>query len=84
MVSNITYQSSKNISIRGKSPFKVMVVASLILIIIALKPEITFFMISSAYVVLGLLEAIPGFHKILHIFRIRHEPNDNSTKKGTS
>lgn len=65
MVSNIRYISSKAIKLRGKSPFKVMVVASLVLITIALKPEITFFTVGVAYVLLGLFEAIPGFPKLI-------------------
>lgn len=76
MVSNIKYRSSKNITIRGKSPFKVMVVASLILIIVALKPEIAFFSIGIVYIGLGLLEAIPGFSKILAPFQTKHEQNE--------
>ncbi len=61
MVSNIRYISSKAVRLRGKSPFKVMVIASLILITIALKPEVTFFTVGVLYVLFGLLEAIPGF-----------------------
>jgi CDP-diacylglycerol---serine O-phosphatidyltransferase len=65
MVSNVRYISSKALKLRGKSPFKVMVVASLILITIALKPEVTFFSIGVVYVLSGLFETIPGFPKIL-------------------
>ena len=68
MVSNIKYRSFKNIPVKGKNPFKIMVVASVVLIIIASKRELTFFLISSAYILLGLLEAIPGFNKILATF----------------
>ena len=65
MVSNVRYISTKAVKLRGKSPFKVMVIASLILITIALKPEITFFTVGVVYVLSGLLEAIPGFPKFL-------------------
>ncbi|MDY0095850.1 MAG: CDP-diacylglycerol--serine O-phosphatidyltransferase [Candidatus Vecturithrix sp.] len=76
MVSNIKYRSSKNITAKGKSPFKVMVVASIILIVVALKPEITFFLIGLAYITFGLLEAIPGFSKSLTIFRTKPAQHD--------
>ncbi|MCP4401709.1 MAG: CDP-diacylglycerol--serine O-phosphatidyltransferase [bacterium] len=65
MVSNVRYLSLKTLTLRGKSPFKVMVLASLILIIIALKPEIAFFIIGVVYMLFGLLEAIPGFTKLI-------------------
>lgn len=72
MVSNIQYLSSKTLTLRGKSPFKAMVVSSLILITIALKPEIAFFVIGVVYVTYGLLETIPGFKKF--ITSLRKEP----------
>jgi CDP-diacylglycerol--serine O-phosphatidyltransferase len=73
MVSNIKYRSSKNIKVKGKNPFKIMVVASLALIIIASKPQITFFVIASAYILFGLLEALPGFNKILVFSHLKKE-----------
>ncbi len=78
MVSNIKYRSSKNITIKGKSPFKVLVVASLILIIVALKPEVTLFFIGIVYTASGLLEAIPGFSKIVVSFRTKHGQHPKS------
>ncbi len=71
MVSNIKYRSSKNIKIKGKNPFKIMVAASLALIIIASKPQITFLLMTSAYILFGLLEAIPGFNKVLTSFHLK-------------
>jgi CDP-diacylglycerol--serine O-phosphatidyltransferase len=75
MVSNIKYRSSKNITTKGKNPFKIMVIASIILIVVALQPEITFFLIGMSYVTLGLLEAIPGFSKVFGLSRMK--PNRN-------
>ncbi|MBD3305637.1 CDP-diacylglycerol--serine O-phosphatidyltransferase [candidate division KSB3 bacterium] len=77
MVSNVKYRSAKNISPKGKSPFKIMVVASLILIIIALKPEITFFLISMGYVTFGLLEAVPGFNKLLVSLQAKYHHHED-------
>jgi CDP-diacylglycerol--serine O-phosphatidyltransferase len=73
MVSNIKYRSSKSITVKGKNPFKIMVAASLLLIIIASKPQITFFLLTSTYVVLGLLEAVPGFNRIFALHRVKKE-----------
>ena len=81
MVSNIKYRSSKNITTKGKNPFKVMVVAAIILIVVALKPEITFFLIGLAYVVFGLLEAIPGFSKSLSSLRKKPEQNEEEEEE---
>ena len=75
MVSNIRYRSSKNITTKGKSPFKIMVVATLILIIVVSKPEITFFIIGIAYTLLGLFEAIPGITKRLGSSRKESPPS---------
>ncbi len=60
MVSNIKYRSFKTFTLRKRNPFKMMVVATLALIAIASKPQVTFFMVCSSYVVFGLIEAIPG------------------------
>ena len=65
MVSNIKFRSAKNITLKGKSPYKVMVSMSFMFIIIALKPEFVLFMIGVTYILFGLLEAIPGFSRIL-------------------
>ncbi len=73
MVSNVQYRSSKNITTRGKSPFKIMVVAAIILIIVVSKPEITFFIIGITYTLLGLFEAIPDLRKRFSLFREKHD-----------
>ena len=73
MVSNIRYRSSKNIKVKGKNPFKIMVTASLALIIIASKPQITLFLLTSTYIMFGLLEAIPGLNKIFALHRAKKE-----------
>jgi len=73
MVSNIRYRSSKNITVKGKNPFKIMVAASLALIIVASKPQITLFLISGTYILSGLIGAIPGFNKILVFSRLKKE-----------
>jgi CDP-diacylglycerol--serine O-phosphatidyltransferase len=83
MVSNIKYRSFKKISMRGKNPFKIMVIASLALIIIAAKPQLTFFLIISAYIVFGLLEAIPGFNKILAFSRPKENKGQEVKGKGS-
>ncbi len=73
MVSNIKYQSSKNITVTGRNPFKIMVVASLALIVVASKPQITFFLITSLYTLSGLIEAIPGLNKLFALHRVKKE-----------
>jgi CDP-diacylglycerol--serine O-phosphatidyltransferase len=80
MVSNIKYRSFKNITLKGKNPFKIMVVASLFLIIMASKPQITFFLLISTYIIFGLLESIPGFNKLLT--RSRHKETEGQEAKG--
>lgn len=68
MVSTIKYRSFKKVSIKGRNPYQATVVATIALIIIALKPQFTFFFMSIAYITFGLLEAIPGFDKLLAAF----------------
>ncbi len=75
MVSNIQYRSAKHVTMKGKSPFKLMVGASLLLIIIALNHEFTFFAIGLTYILFGLLEAIPDVRKRLALFQKDHLSN---------
>ena len=75
MVSNIQYRSAKHVTLKGKSPFKLMVGASLLLIIIVLNHEIAFFTIGLAYILFGLLEAIPDVRKRLEHFQKDHPSN---------
>ncbi len=81
MVSNIRYRSLKKVTIKGKSPFKILVIASVILIIFALKPEIAFFAVGLSYLVLGLLEAIPGFSKKIFSFHTQQERHLNEIEQ---
>jgi CDP-diacylglycerol--serine O-phosphatidyltransferase len=78
MVSNIRYRSSKSITTKGKSPFTIMVVATIILTIVASRPEITFFIIGITYTLLGLLETIPGINKRLNSFQTERNHKRNS------
>ena len=64
MVSNIRYRSAKKVATPGKTPFKMMVFASLVLIVVVWQPELMLFLIGLAYILFGLLEAIPGFDKL--------------------
>lgn len=55
-----------------------MVAAAIILIVVALKPELTFFLIGLAYVTFGLLEAIPGFSKSFSSLRKKTAQDDEN------
>jgi len=72
MVSNIKYRSMKHVKLRGKSPFKILATAALVLIGIAAEPQIALFSIGVTYVSFGLLEAIPGFGKWFAEYRAKH------------
>ncbi len=72
MVSNIKFRSAKHITLKGKSPYKIMVSVSFMLIIIALKPELVLFLIGVGYILLGLLEAIPGFSRFVFSWLSKH------------
>ena len=65
MVSNIQYRSTKKMTMKGKNPFGIMVIAALFLIVIALNPEISFFAIGVTYIAFGLIEAVFGLRKLL-------------------
>lgn len=78
MVSNIRYRSFKGISLPKRNPFAVMVGATLILIVIASKPQVTLFLISSAYLLMGLVEWGVSFRKVPGFFPF-HKPRNQQT-----
>ncbi len=53
MVSNIKYYSFKDLDIRERRPFGLLVIGVLFLIVVALEPHIMLFLISLAYVLSG-------------------------------
>lgn len=67
MVSNLKYRSFKTFTLHQSNPFKIMVAATLILIAIAAKPQVTLFMLCYAYALLGIIEAILGIRP-RHLF----------------
>ncbi|MBI4043124.1 MAG: CDP-diacylglycerol--serine O-phosphatidyltransferase [Deltaproteobacteria bacterium] len=54
MVSDVKYKSFKEIDLKEKRSFGVLVIALFLLIIVALKPEIMIFTLAGTYVVVGL------------------------------
>ncbi|PIE33524.1 CDP-diacylglycerol--serine O-phosphatidyltransferase [candidate division KSB3 bacterium] len=78
MVSNVRYRSSKMITLKGKSPFKIMVTATVILIIVVSRPELTLFIIGITYTLLGLFESIPGLKKRVDSSQTGRDQTQNS------
>jgi len=60
MVSNFPYRSFKDVDLRERLPFKYLVLGVAILAFVALRPEITLFVLFVTYAFLGL---IVGFYK---------------------
>jgi CDP-diacylglycerol--serine O-phosphatidyltransferase len=55
MVSNIRYYSFKEINLKGRSSFKLLLVATLIIIVITLWPSVILFVFFLAYALSGLI-----------------------------
>ncbi|RUM78973.1 MAG: CDP-diacylglycerol--serine O-phosphatidyltransferase [Candidatus Thioglobus sp.] len=55
MVSNIRYYSFKEINLKGRSSFKLLLIATLIIIVITLWPSVILFVFFLAYVLSGLI-----------------------------
>ena len=63
MVSNITYHSLKEANLKERRPFGLLVVIVALLAVIAYHPALVLFLISLAYVLAGIGEAILGLLK---------------------
>jgi len=55
MVSNVRYYSFKEINLKGRSSFKLLLIATLIIIVITLWPSVILFVFFLAYVLSGLI-----------------------------
>ena len=60
MVSNITYHSLKEANLKERRPFGLLVVIVALLAVVAYHPALVLFLISLAYVLAGIGEALPG------------------------
>lgn len=58
MVSNITYHGLKEANLKERRPFGLLVVIVLFLAVVAYHPALVLFLVSTAYVAIGLLEAL--------------------------
>lgn len=58
MVSNITYHSLKEANLKERRPFGLLVVIVAILAVVAYHPALTLFLVSLAYVLIGIGEAL--------------------------
>lgn len=63
MVSNVRYYSFKEINLKGRSSFKLLLIATLIMIVIVVLPSAILFIASLAYVLSGLLVTIIELRK---------------------
>lgn len=63
MVSTVDYLSFKQIELKKRKPFNVLVAIILILIVIAYKPRIMLFFILAIYILLGPVISVFRFHK---------------------
>ena len=64
MVSNVTYRSHKSLNIKVIKPFKLLVLAIILLGIIAYRPAVWAFVIGVCYGLSGLVEWLCGWKKL--------------------
>jgi CDP-diacylglycerol--serine O-phosphatidyltransferase len=70
MVSTITYRSLKDVHLKKRRPFSLLVAASLALFIIAAEPQLMLFAVFSLYVLWGILESLFLHHIFVHLPQI--------------
>lgn len=63
MVSPVRYRSFKSMGINKRNSFYVLVAVLMIIVIIAIKPEVTMFLLNSLYVLVGVVEWLIFFRK---------------------
>ena len=82
MVSSLNYFSFKEINIKNRKPFNVLVTSILILLIIAYKPKILLFLIVSLYIISGPVVSLYRRYRKIKAVR-RHtvvRPEDNGSE----
>lgn len=75
MVSNIRYYSFKEINLKGRASFKLLLIATLIIIIITLNPQLILFAFFFIYVLSGLLMTIIDVRKKRHLKKTLKKSN---------
>ncbi|MEW5800786.1 MAG: CDP-diacylglycerol--serine O-phosphatidyltransferase [bacterium] len=79
MVSNIKYRNFKQLKLRERKPFNLLVLMSLVLLVILAQPQIMVFILISGYVLSGLVEKI-----FLHKFEGTYEISPEKRKRFVS
>jgi CDP-diacylglycerol--serine O-phosphatidyltransferase len=67
MVSTIKYRSLKEVHMKKRHPFSLLVFASLALFVMAAEPQLMLFMLFSLYTLSGILESIFLHHGLVHL-----------------
>ena len=75
MVSTFRYRSFKDIDLKGRLPFKYLIVGVLLIVGVALRPEVMLFVVFMAYATLGAVFGILGWGRPLKRNPIIHAPS---------
>jgi CDP-diacylglycerol--serine O-phosphatidyltransferase len=67
MVSTIKYRSIKEVHLKKRKPFSILVAASLLLFILAAQPQLMLFALFSLYTLSGVVESIFVHHGLVHL-----------------
>lgn len=67
MVSNVRYNSFKEINLKGRSSFKLLLFATLIIIVVTLEPSVILFIFFFVYALSGLLTTMIEIRKRRHL-----------------
>ncbi len=78
MVSTFRYRSFKDLDLRERLPFQYLVLAVLILVVVAWRPEVMLFVLFLTYAVLGAIFGVFNFGKNQAIKKRHHPSIDNS------
>ena len=78
-VSTVRYRSFKDLDVRGKVPFMVILIIVLVLMLIAFDPPIVFLVVFSAYAISGPIETLWGLRK-RRLTRRKTKENKNNDK----
>jgi len=65
MISTLRFHGAKEIDLKERRPFGVLIIIMTILVIILISPPIAFFIFATSYVIIGLIENIWLFYKKL-------------------
>jgi len=71
MVSNIKYRSFKDLDLRQKKPFNILVTGLLMSVVVVAEPQISFFILFAAYPISGILGRFP-IYKSLPLYKRLH------------